>query len=49
MCPYLSNGLSVHWGATEKVACFADSEGYHRLGRGHLKVVWARLFGQCGY
>jgi hypothetical protein len=23
--------------------------GYHRLGRGHLKVVWARLFGQCEY
>ena len=21
----------------------------HRLVRGHLKVVWARLFGQCGY
>jgi hypothetical protein len=25
VCPYLSNGLSVHWGATEKVACFAPT------------------------
>ena len=30
VCPYLSNGLSVHWGATEKVACFADSEWVQR-------------------